>query len=139
MPPAARRRRGVENRLDPGGDTDAAEGDVAAGDPLGELDDVRLPPPVLQPEPAPGASEAGDHVVADEEHVVAVADLPDPAEVALRRDDHPSAPSLHRLGDEGGHGLRALSEDGLLEQVCGGLALGDAGRRLEPVPGTRDP
>ena len=40
---------------------------------------------------------------------------------------------VNRLGDEGGHGLRALSEDGLLEQVCGGLALGDAGRRLEPV------
>jgi hypothetical protein len=53
MPPAARRRRGVENRLDPGGDTDAAEGDVAAGDPLGELDDVRLPPQCSSPNQRP--------------------------------------------------------------------------------------
>ena len=49
---------------------DAAERDVAAGDALGELHDVGLDAVVLEAEPAPGAAEAGDHLVGDQQHVV---------------------------------------------------------------------
>ena len=66
-------------------DDGAGQRDVGAGHRLGEGHDVRLDVPVAQGEPAAGASEAGDHLVGDEQHVVAVADLAQLGEVVRRR------------------------------------------------------
>ena len=44
-------------------------------DRLGELDHVGLDAPVVQGEELPGAAEAGDDLVGDEEDVVLIADL----------------------------------------------------------------
>src|SRR3546814_20017761 len=69
---------------------------------------------VLAGEPLPEASEGGDHLVGDEQHVVPAAGLPAALEVALRGDDD-AAGSEDRLGDEGGDGLGAELEDGVFE------------------------
>ena len=105
--PAFARRHAVDDVAHRVGDADAAEWDVAAGDALGELHDVRLDAVVLQPEPAAGAAEAGDHIVGDEQHVVARADLTDAREVVRGRDDDAAGP-LDRLGDERGDGIGRL-------------------------------
>ena len=57
-----------------------------------------------------------DHLVGDHQHVVAVADLAHPLEVALRRDEA-AAGVLDRLEDHRGDGLRALEFDPLLDRV----------------------
>ena len=101
-------------------------------DRLGELHDVRLDAPVLEREEAPGAAEAGDHLVGDEQHVVPVADLPDAREVVVRGNDD-AAGALHGFGDEHRHGVGSLAQDGPFELVRGGHALALAGRRLVAV------
>ena len=99
---AARRRR--------------AEREVAGGDRLRRRHDVALDAPVFQREPAPGAAEAGDDLVADQQHVVLVADRAHPGEVVVRRHLHAVA-LHHRLGDEGGDRLRPLVDDVLLQEI----------------------
>ena len=64
-----------------------SEGHGAAADALGQGHDVGHHVPVLAGEPAPGAPEAGEDLVEDEQDAVAVADLPDRGEVARRRDE----------------------------------------------------
>ena len=123
--PAFARRHAVDHLAHRVGDADAAERDVAAGDALRELHDVRLDAVVLQPEPAAGAAEAGDHFVGDQQHVVARADLADAREVVGGRDDD-AAGALDRLGDERGDGVGALAQDRLFELVGGGDAEADA-------------
>ena len=76
--------------------------------------------PVLEREPLAGPAEAGDDLVGDEEHVVLVADLAHEREVVVGRVDHAAA-AVDRLGDEGGHRVRPLAQDGLLEQPRRGL------------------
>ena len=99
-------------------DADAAEREVTRGDRLGELDHVRLHPPVLEAEHPSGAPEPRDHLVGDEEDVVLVADLADAREVVVLRDDHAARP-LHGFGDEHGHRVGAFAENRLLELVRG--------------------
>ena len=53
----------------------AGEGQDARGDALGEREDVGAEVPVLRAEPGAGAPEAGDGLVADQQHLVAVAHL----------------------------------------------------------------
>ena len=123
--PAFARRHAVDDVAHRVGDADAAERDVAAGDALGELHDVRLDAVVLQPEPAAGAAEAGDHFVGDEQHVVARADLADAREVVRGRDDD-AAGALDRLGDERGDRIGAFAQDGVFERIGRGDAEADA-------------
>ncbi len=100
-------------------------------------------------EPAPGA----DHLVGDHQHVVLVADLAHPLEVAVGRDET-AAGVLDRLEDHGGDRLRSLEDDPLLDRVRrpGRLALlgpavdvgvGDVaaarGERFELSPQLGDP
>jgi hypothetical protein len=66
--------------------------DIARVDALGDDEDVRHDVPVLAGEPFAGAAEAGDHLVADEENSVAVADLADRLEVAIGGNDDPVRP-----------------------------------------------
>ena len=63
-------------------------------------------------EPAPGA----DHLVGDHQHVVAVADLAHPLEVAVGRDEA-AAGVLDRLEDHRGDRLGPLEDDPLLDRV----------------------
>ena len=61
-------------------------------------------------------AERADHLVGDEQHAVAVADLAHPLEVAGRRREA-AAGVLHRLQVDRGHRRRALAEDGALDLV----------------------
>ena len=96
----------------------AAHRRVGRGQPLGDGDDVRAVAEALAAEvvaePAPGA----DHLVGDHQHVVAVADLAHPLEVAVGRDEA-AAGVLDRLEDHRGDRLRALEDDPLLDRVGG--------------------
>ena len=62
------------------------------------------------------ATERADHLVGDEQHAVAVADLAHPREVALGRREA-AARVLHRLEEHRGHGLGALELDRVLDLV----------------------
>ena len=59
---------------------------VAAGQPLGEAEQVGRDPLLLAGEHRPGAAEAGRHLVADQQHAVPVAELAHRAQVAGRVD-----------------------------------------------------
>ena len=122
----------VEGRRDGVADADAAERHVARRDGLGELHDVRLDAPVVEGEQGAGAAEPGDHLVGDQQHVVAVADLADAGEVVVLRHDDPARP-LDRLGQEHGDGVRPLALDRPLELVGGRDALAYPGRRLVAI------
>ncbi len=97
-------------------DDHAAHRDVGRGERLGDGDDVGLVAVALAAEvvaePAPGA----DHLVGDQQDVVAVADLPDPLEVALLGRDA-AAGVLQRLEDHRRDRLGALEQDALLDLV----------------------
>ncbi len=72
---------------------------------------------MLDGEVLPRPPEPALHLVRDEEDAVGVADLPQPGEVARRR-DHEAALAQHRLGQDGGHLVGAyVVLEGLLDQV----------------------
>ena len=93
-----------------------AHRDVGRGQRLGRGDDVRLVAEALAAEVVAEAAPGADHLVGDQQHVVLVADLADPLEVAVRRDEA-AAGVLDRLEDHRGDGLRALEQDPLLDRV----------------------
>jgi hypothetical protein len=66
---------------------------------------------VLAREPPAGASEAGDHLVGDQQHVELVAERAHRAQPPDRRHDE-AARREHRLHDHGGDGVRPLALDG---------------------------
>ena len=118
----------VPERLeDPVGRDHRADGGVARGHALGAGDDVRLVAEAVGAEEVADPAERADHLVGDEQHVVLVADLADPLEVAGRRREA-AAGVLHRLEEDGGDGVGALELDGLLDAVGG-----PAAERLEVV------
>ena len=82
------------------------------------------------PNQAPGAAEAGHHLVVDVEDAVAGADLPGLARVLLGRHRRSRGCAQDRLGDEGRHRLRALAQDHRLELV----RAGDLARRDRSCP-----
>ena len=89
---------------------------VGRGQALRRRDDVRPDVVALRPEPVPDPAEAGDHLVRREQDVVAVAELPHAAPVALGRGEA-AAGVLHRLHVDEAHRLRPHLEDRLLELV----------------------
>ena len=93
-----------------------AQRDVSAGEPLGAGDDVGLVAVPRRAEVLAEPAERADHLVGDQQHVVPVADLPDPLEVAGRRREA-AAGVLHRLQVDGGHGVRPLGLDRLVDPV----------------------
>ncbi len=85
---------------------------------------------VLEAEAGPGPAESADHLVGDEEDVVAVADPADLLEVAGRgRND--AAGTDDRLGDEGADTVGPLLFDVLLERPRAGEPAG--GDRSDPA------
>src|SRR5581483_11247758 len=101
---------------------------VAAADALRGRDQVRHHTPVVDPEGAPGAAEAGHYLVGNEQHLVAVADLPDALEVALGRGNRPQSGTNDGLSNEGRDVLRPLAPDLPLQRVgtvqCAARAVG---------------
>ncbi len=78
----------------------------------------------------PGAIEAADHLVDDEQDVVFLQDRLNRLEIALGRWHHPAG-AEERLGDEGGHRVGALLRDQRFEiggEARAELLLGLAGR-----------
>ena len=84
--------------------------------PFAVVIDVRLVAVALAAEPVAEAPPRADHLVGDQQHVVAVADLAHALEVALLGDEAAAA-VLHRLEDHRGHGVGTLEQDRLLDRV----------------------
>ena len=95
-----------------------AEGRVAGGDALGAGDDVRLVAVPLRAEHVAEPAERADHLVADQEHVVLVADLADPVEVSRRRREA-AAGVLDRLQEDRRDRFRSLVLDRRRDLVGG--------------------
>ncbi len=95
---------------------------VGGGERLGDGDDVGQVAEAVAAEVVAEAAPGADHLVGDQQHVVAVADLADPLEVAVGRDETATG-VLDRLEDHRGDRLGALELDPLL----------DRGRRPERV------
>ena len=105
------------------GDDAGADRGVARGHALGAGDHVRDVAELVAGEHRAEAAEGADDLVGDEQHVVLVADLAHPLEVAGRRREA-AAGVLHRLQEDRGDRLRALEEDLLLDLVGGPAAEG---------------
>jgi hypothetical protein len=115
--------RGVGERVgDAPADDHAAERHVARVHALGEADEVGRDVPVLHGEPLAAPTEAGHHLVGDDHDAVAVADLTHAGEVAGRRHED-AVGAHHRLEDDGGHRLRPLDHERVLEVLQRALAL----------------
>src|SRR5699024_3681027 len=102
---------GLEDRI---GDRHSAEWDVTGVHALGEGDKIRCHVPVVDGEPASGASEPGHHLVGDEDDPVAGRQLAHAYEVSGRRGVDPGG-ARNGLEDEGGDVVRALKGDHVLE------------------------
>jgi len=101
----------VEHRLIDGlGHGDGAERRIGRGERLGHGDRMGLEPEGLRAEPVPKPSEAGDHLIDDEQNVVFGEHLLHAVEMGLGRHDHAASPH-HGLGDEGRDGVRPLALD----------------------------
>ena len=92
------------------------ERDDAAADALAERDHVGHGAEVLDREPVAGAAEPGDHLVGDQQHLVAVAHLPHGRQIAVGQRHRRARRTGHRLDDERRHVLGAAREDGGLER-----------------------
>ena len=101
----------MEERLhQPVGGDHRAERGVAGGDALRAGDHVGLVAVALGAEHVAEPAVRADHLVADQQHVVLVADLADPLEVAGRRREA-AAGVLHRLEEDRGDRVGALLLD----------------------------
>ena len=78
--------------------------------------------PLVDGEPLAGPAEAGHDLVGDVDDAVAVAEVADAGEVAVRRDED-AGRAGDRLEDEGRDRARALERDDLLEVLERALAL----------------
>ena len=113
------RRRAVTERLvDLVAHDGRADRRVARGHRLGAGDHVGHVAVGVAGEHVADAAEGADHLVRDQQHVVLVADLAHPLEVAGRRREA-AARVLHRLEEDGRDGLGALEQDHLLDPVRG--------------------
>jgi hypothetical protein len=94
-----------------------SERPVAGGGPLPGGEDVRPHAPVVAAEPPPGAPEPGHHLVGDEQHAVAPADLGDRGPVVVRRNGAAQRGAGDRFRDERGHGLGPGLDDRAVERL----------------------
>ena len=93
-----------------------AHGHGGIGDALGHADQVRRHPEPLRREGRAQASEAGDHLVEDQQDVVLVAERPQPLQIALGRRQHTCGPG-HGLDDHRGDGGCVVQADQPLQPV----------------------
>src|SRR5262249_58244623 len=81
--------------------------------------------PDLTAEPPAGPAEPGDHLVEDQQDVIAVAELAQATQVAVRG-RHEAAETGHRLDHDRRNRPRPLANDGLLDGVRAGEGAGIA-------------
>ena len=93
-----------------------AHRDGAVGEALGGADDVGHHAEILGREAGAEAAEAGDDLVEDQQDAVLVADLAQPLQVALRRDQH-AGRARDRLDDHRGDVRRVVQRDDALQLV----------------------
>mmetsp|Transcript_6064 Transcript_6064/g.24216 ORF Transcript_6064/g.24216 Transcript_6064/m.24216 type:complete len:373 (+) Transcript_6064:1199-2317(+) len=107
---------------------DRAHRHAAVGDALGHGHQVGRDAEGLRAERVAGAAEAGDDLIEDQQDAVLVADLAQPLQIALRRNQHAGGAG-HRLDDDGGDGRGVVQRHEAL-QVVGklGAVLGHADR-----------
>ena len=91
-----------------------AEGHGSVVDGFGKSNQVRADTKEIGTEGGAEATEAGDHLVEDQQDAVPCADLTQSLQVALRRHDDPGG-ALHRLDDDGGDVARIVQRDDALE------------------------
>src|SRR5438105_4681299 len=81
-------RRGIDDRIVYFlGHRDCPHRLRAVGERLGHRDDIRRYAECLRGKIVTGAAESGDHFIEYENNSVRIADLADPFEIALRRDE----------------------------------------------------
>ena len=101
---------------------DRAHRHGGVGQPLGHGDEVgRDPEPLRRGRPADPA-EGGDHFVEDQQDIVPIADVAQPLEIALRRDQHPGR-ARHRLDNHRRDRVRPVERDNPFQVI----------RQLRPV------
>ena len=100
--------RAVADRLeDAARDQSRPDRLIARAEALGDRHDVRPHAVLLAGEQRAGAAHAAHHLIEDQQHAVAVADLADRLEIARHRRHRAERRADHRLGDEGDHAVRA--------------------------------
>jgi hypothetical protein len=80
-------------------------------------------PSCLAGEQRAGPAHAAHHLVEDQQHAVAVADLADAPEIARRRRHRAGGGADYRLGDESHHGLGPQPQNLVLQRLSGPLAV----------------
>ena len=95
-------------------DDDAGDRGVTGGEALGNRHDVGDDPEMLACEEFPGASEAVDDLIHDQEDAVSVADLAHHLPIAWRR-NMVTVRGRDRFSDDSGDRLRTLIHDLLLQ------------------------
>ena len=109
-------RASLPERLDDlGTGDDRADRQVPGAEALGAGDQVRIEVEPLAGEPGAHPAVARDHLVGDEQHVVAPADLADGVQVSLRRRVD-AAGTDHRLAEERRDPVVPEHLDGLLQR-----------------------
>ena len=98
-----------------------AHGQVATGNALGNGHDVGGDAPVLAGEHLAGATEAGYHLIGDEQDAVLVADFAQHWPIVVRR-HHRSHGTGNRLGDDARDRIRSLELDHVLDGPHAALA-----------------
>ena len=104
----------ADPRSDRLADRHRSEGDIAGVNALGQREDVGHDVPMVDGEPPSGASEAGHHLVRDQEDAVLVAGLADRLQIAVWGNDDPVR-SRDRLENHRGDGVRSLVLQDLFE------------------------
>ncbi len=104
-------RRPQESFVDRLGGEGCCQRHVAAGDPLGDAEEVRRHVLLLAGEHRPGAAESGRHLVADQQDPVVVAQFAHHPQVAGRVGDHPGRALNQWLDDHRGDLISSGRED----------------------------
>jgi len=117
-------RAAGEGVVDVVGQQHRADRLVAAAQPLGNGHQVGRDAFLLAGVQGAGATHAAHHLVEDQEHAVAVADLADALEIAGRRRHRAGRGTDHCFGHESHHRFRPEFEYLGFERIGGALAIG---------------
>ena len=103
-------------------DNDATQWQIPRVHALGEGDEVRRGPKVIEGEPRAGAAKSSHHLIGDPHDAVAVTNLANTLEVSSRR-NHDAGSTRNGFQNDGGNGVRALHANGVLKVFKGTFAL----------------
>jgi hypothetical protein len=121
VPSAGRPEEGGRHLL---GGQGGGQGQIAAGQALGQAEEVGRHPLALAGEQTAGLAEADGHLVGDQQGAVAAGDLPQPAQVALGMDDDARGALHQGLDDDRRHLAGVGPQDPIDLRQAGDPALG---------------